>query len=185
MLGHDASSSFWTESLHWFAIPHLYRKKFVIEEMEGNKVLKRRKGITTKTCVKVASNGQTDSSGKIVAPIVSPQPVVSLIQQSKVSSRPTFWMLLQRLCPQKLPRLLAKINANRQLSLRIFSSRSHEQHWNLFLELRLLPVFQSCRCWSWDLQKMLVHTMTSGAMLMHDERFSWDTPKDTDTLHYM
>ena len=50
---------------------HCHRKKFVIEKLDGTKIVSRSRGFTTRTCVKVASNSQTDPSGKIIAPSVS------------------------------------------------------------------------------------------------------------------
>ena len=43
----------------------------MIEKLDGNKVLSRSRGFTTKTCIDVASNSQTDTSGKIMAPQAS------------------------------------------------------------------------------------------------------------------
>jgi len=50
------------------------RKKYSVEELEGEKVVKRRPGITARSCIKIASTAQSAGSGKLDAPEVSPNP---------------------------------------------------------------------------------------------------------------
>lgn len=38
--------------------PHVYRKKFLIENLDGTKVVSRKKGFTTTTCVSGVAIGQ-------------------------------------------------------------------------------------------------------------------------------
>lgn len=48
-----------------------YRKQYVIEELHGEKVVRRRPGVSVKTCIKVASTAQTGGTGRLDAPEVS------------------------------------------------------------------------------------------------------------------
>ena len=64
------------------------RKQYSIDELEGNKILRRRPGVTTKTCIKVASVPQANNSGKLEAPEVS-LPVTSLCSVLTLGSKAT------------------------------------------------------------------------------------------------
>lgn len=47
------------------------RKQYRIEELEGTKVVKRRPGVSVKTCIKIASTAQSGGTGSLEAPEVT------------------------------------------------------------------------------------------------------------------
>lgn len=46
------------------------RKQYSIDELQGSKIVRRRPGVTTKTCIKIASTAQAGGSGSVEAPEV-------------------------------------------------------------------------------------------------------------------
>jgi len=51
-----------------FTLQGTTKKKYSVEELEGEKVVKRRPGITARSCIKIASTAQSAGSGKLDAP---------------------------------------------------------------------------------------------------------------------
>ena len=55
------------------------RKKYSVEELDGEKIVKRRPGVTARTCVKIALTAQSGGSGDLEAPEVPtsfPRPAI-------------------------------------------------------------------------------------------------------------
>lgn len=47
------------------------RKQYSIDELQGSKIVRRRPGVTTRTCIKIASTAQAGGSGNVDAPEVN------------------------------------------------------------------------------------------------------------------